>query len=119
MRAPFTRTALNRTALARLIFVGLTLTLGLSACGEPDATRDNLMAMLTERAELDETQATCITDEIFAEGRFSQDEINTGSRRPAEVPGFQDAIDDAIADCNIGGPQSDTPDTAGDADGEQ
>ncbi len=87
-----------RFPLARVSLIALVLGLGLSACGNPDASRADLTTMLTERAELTDDQADCIADAIFG-GDFSQDEINEGSRDPASVDGFQGAIDDAIATC--------------------
>ncbi len=88
-----------RPPLVRSSLLALFLALGLTACGEGDASRDDLTSMLTERAELSDDQAECVADAVFADGLFSQDQINEASKNPSEVDGFQDVVDEALATC--------------------
>ncbi|MEZ5375636.1 MAG: hypothetical protein R2733_03930 [Acidimicrobiales bacterium] len=97
-----------RAPLVRTSFAVIALTFGLGACGDPDVTRDDLVTMLTERGgenpgDITDEQANCVADVIFADGAYSQSQLNEASRNPSEVEGFQDDIDAAIADCGIGG----------------
>lgn len=88
----------------RLVALGLTAPLLLSACGEGDAERDDLVTSLTNISELSSDEANCVADVFYdAEGEagaaFSQDELNAASRDPEAVEGFQAAYDAAVADC--------------------
>ncbi len=91
-----------RTPLVRTSFATLALALGLSACSDPDVTRDDLVSMLTERGDISDDQANCIADDIFAEDLFSQGELNDAALDPTKVEGFQETVDAAIAECGIG-----------------
>lgn len=95
-----------RSSVLRTSVVTVALAFGLSACSDPDVTRDDLVLMLTERAgqnpgDFPQETAECIADVIFEEGLYTQDELNKGSRNPDEVDGFQDSIDSAIAECGV------------------
>ncbi|MEZ5228170.1 MAG: CoA-binding protein [Acidimicrobiales bacterium] len=105
---PDSRLTVRMRALVRTSFAVIALTFGLGACGDPDVTRDDLVTMLTERGgenpgDITDEQANCVADVIFADGAYSQSQLNEASRNPSEVEGFQDDIDAAIADCGIGG----------------
>jgi hypothetical protein len=94
---------MRRPSLRTSILV-IALVVGLSACGEPDVTRDDLVSMLTERGgaqpgDITDAEANCIADAVFADGAFTQSELNKAALKPDEVPGFQDAIDAAIPRC--------------------
>lgn len=77
------------------------------------------MLMLTERAELSDTEAECIADRLLVDENFSQDELNKAAGNPESVPRFQDALDAAIPACLGGvgpaipstGPSEETPST--------
>ncbi len=84
--------------------MALTAPLLLSACGEGDAQRDDLVTSLTSISELSSDEANCVADVFYnAEGEagaaFTQDELNTASRDPEAIDGFQAAYDAAVADC--------------------
>ncbi len=99
-----------RTPLVRTSFLAIALAVGLSACGNPDVTRQDLLTMLTDRGgenpgDITDEQADCIADIIFEENAFTQDELNKAAVDPdhEDVPGFQPAVDAAIVECGIGG----------------
>lgn len=71
----------------------------LTACGEGDAEREDMIRIFEERAELSEADATCIADEIYGDTTWTQEQLNAAAKDPATVPGFQDALDAAIAGC--------------------
>ena len=81
------------------------LALVATACGDGDATRDDLTQMLTEVAGLSEDQAECVAVEIYDSGDWSQDDLNSVGRGftnddgSEKVEGFTAAFDDAVASC--------------------
>lgn len=91
-----------RPSLSRTAFSLLALATGLSACGNPDVERSNLVGILVERGEVTQDQAECVADRIFEDGRYTQDQLNEASRNPDQVEGFQADVDQAFDVCEIG-----------------
>ncbi len=86
----------SRRRLAALV---LSAPLLLAACGDGNAEREDLVTSLTEVAEISSSEANCVADVIYAEGLFTEDELNNAAADPASVDGFQDTFNAALADC--------------------
>jgi hypothetical protein len=75
----------------------------LTACGEGDATRDELIEMLSSPGEpgaenLTEAEATCIADRLF--DRLDQDQINAIARPAEELSaGSRQIVIEASQEC--------------------
>jgi hypothetical protein len=90
---------------SRLLAVVAAAALLLTACGEGDATRDQLIEMLADPGEpgaqtLSEDQAACIADALFA--RYDQVELNAiaRARTAADLPpGSEQVLRDVTAEC--------------------
>ncbi|MGH1503366.1 MAG: hypothetical protein ACRBI6_07410 [Acidimicrobiales bacterium] len=76
-----------------------------TACGDGDATRDDLVANLTDVADFSQAEAECVADAIYDSGDWTQDELNSvggglvDDEGNEKVPGFGDALDAAVASC--------------------
>ncbi len=102
---PVAPTAAARRPGRRLV-AGLVAVAALAtACGDGDATRDDLVANLTDVAGFSDDEAECVAAAIYDSGDWTQDELNIvggglvdedGNER---VAGFNDALDAAVADC--------------------
>lgn len=96
MKTPFVR------RLAVGFAVPAALVLGLAACGDDDATQEDLEQELVENAGITEEQASCVGDRVY--GELDQDEIN----ELAESDNFEEAgeagevLTAAITECITG-----------------
>jgi hypothetical protein len=95
-----------KTPFVRRLTVGLAvpvaLVLGLAACGEDDATQEDLEEELVESLDLTEEQASCVGDRVY--GELDQDEINdlAESDNPEEAGEAGEVFTAAVAECITG-----------------
>lgn len=88
---------------SRLLAGVAAVVLLLAACGEGDATRAELIEMLSSPGEpgaqnLTEAEAECIADRLF--NRFDQEQINAIARPGEELPaGSRQILIEATQEC--------------------
>ncbi len=93
------RTPLRSRTSRRSVAVLAAGALLLSACGEGDATREDLIASLTEQARLSAGEAECVAVALYDSGDWEQGQLNNAAKDPSSVDGFQAALDETLADC--------------------
>lgn len=101
-----------------IVAATIAAVLVLGACGNTDASEDDVHDILTE-AGADEEQADCAASDIADE--LTQDELNdlAGADTPEDIPDDIDAKVTPILDRCLaeGGPVEEEPEDTGEADG--
>ncbi len=90
----------RRTISATSCALALAAPLGLSACGGSDISQDKLTSTLQSEAGLNEEQATCVSDDLFA--NLEQGDINDiySADTPDDItPEANDTLNGAITRC--------------------
>lgn len=95
------RSPLPLRALGGLAALALTVT----ACGDGDATRDDLAQALIDVSGFSDEEAECVAAAIYDSGEWTQDQLNSvgggleNDDGTEKVEGFTAAFDAAIEDC--------------------
>ncbi|MGI8939420.1 MAG: hypothetical protein ACR2JF_14655 [Iamia sp.] len=90
----------RRPVRAAAIALALAAPLGLSACGGSDISQEKLTSELQEQAGLTEEQATCVSDDLFA--NLDQGDINDIYSADSEdeiSPEANEALNSAVTMC--------------------
>ncbi len=88
-----------RSSLRRSFAVLAFFALFAAACGEEAADRESFIRSMTQQAELSESQAACMADEIFGLDGPTESQINEGARDINSNEAFRKAFDESLENC--------------------
>lgn len=88
-----------RSSLSRPSAIIVACGLLFSACGDDASDHEALVKALSSQDQMTTEEATCIADDIFEEGRYTEDEMKKAGKDITAVDGFQEAVEAAMDSC--------------------